>query len=107
MLSSRPGGVGNRTQSSSVIFVYPSFFSLGYCIVCPSLFITTLSIFDWLFVLVFCVVFLCFARLCPVSYVPNVSFSGLSILDCPSVFSNVFTVFRLLTDFVCLYTYAF
>ena len=50
-----------------------------------------------------CVVFLCFARLRPVYYVPNVTIC----LDCPSVFSNVFTVFRLLTDFVCLYTYAF
>ena len=88
MLSSRPGGVGNRTQSSSVIFVYPSFFSLGYCIVCPSLCITTLSIFVWLFVLVFCVVFLCFTRLCPVPYVPNVTVS----LDCPFLIAHLFSL---------------
>jgi hypothetical protein len=41
---------------------------------------------------VFCIVlFLCFVCLPPVSCVPNVSsVSGLSILDCPSVFSNAY-----------------
>ena len=44
--------------------------------------------FWFLICLIFCVVFVCFRLL---SCVPNVSsFSGLSILDCPFIFSGVY-----------------
>ena len=77
--------------------IAPSVFSdvylfclLSSCVLCTQCCQFFWNVHSWL-PLLFSLTFICFVCFRPVSCVPNVaSFSGLFILDCPSVFSNVY-----------------